>query len=302
MLSPGDRVELVACSDGLGQSALNEVQRLRESLEQLGLRVTSGLPLDRAYGDSRSPATAHPAPDPTRAQHLMDVLEDPSIAAVLDVSGGQLATGVLTYLDPRRFARANGFFIGFSNLTAIANALYGAANASSLLINPRLLGSNEGVRALFVDACLAPSATAWLATPARPGSTLVTPRVDFVRGSELSGTLVGGNLTGLLSLAGTPWFPRVDGAILALEALSPTYSAVAVGLHQLRQMGVFERVAGVLLGQFTSIDEKLGRGAVPALAVELIPDVPLATTRHFGHSNDSLALMIGEPLQLWQLD
>lgn len=296
MLTPGDRIELVACSDGQGGQWLEASETLRATLTSLGFLVTQGLPIDRAYGESLRPPTAHPAPDADRAEHLMTVLEDPEIAAVFDVSGGSLATGVLTHLDPARLARTNGYFMGFSNLTTIANAIYAAGGGSSILLNPRLIGTSSAVRELFVDACISRAGSR--GEPAQPGHPFVTPAVEFVRGGSMTGPVVGGNLTGFLSLAGTPWFPRLDGAILAIEALSPTYPAVLVGLHQLRQMGAFDRVSGVLLGQFTAIEDEHGPDVVPQLALEIIPAVPIARTSHFGHSADSQALMIGSDLTI----
>lgn len=294
MLLPGDRVELVACSDGLDEQHLGHVAALTAALEAIGLQVTSQYPIDRAYGESLRPSTAHPWPDPLRAAHLMDVLEDTEIAAVLDVSGGQLATGVLTHLLPERLSRATGLFMGFSNLTAVCNALYSSGGVPSLLGNPRLLGTSEQIRAAFTTACVSLPGEPRNSDLAVPGSAYIAPSVEFVRGEAMAGPVVGGNLSALLTLAGTPWFPPVAGTIIALEALNPTYSSVAVGLHQLRQMGVFSQASGVLLGQFTSIEKEHGTGAVPALAAELIPDLPLATTRHFGHSRDSRALVIGK--------
>ena len=294
MLTPGDRIELVANSDGLGERGLAEVSALRVTLEARGLHVTQGLAIDRSYGESLTPPTAHPVPDDARAEHLMASLEDPEIAAVFDVSGGSLATGVLSYLDPERLARTQGYFVGFSNLTTIANAIYASGGGPSLLLNPRLLGSSPSVRDAFTTACFGGSSE----LPAAPGSALVTPEVTFARGTALRGTVVGGNLTAILTLVGTPWFPPLEGSILAIEAMSPSYTAIAVGLHQLRQMGVFERVSGVLLGQFTAVDREHGPDAVPQLAREIIPVAPVATTRHFGHSSDSLALAIGEKLDM----
>lgn len=298
MLRPGDRIAIVANSDGLGEPWVAEVDRLRKVLSVLGLDHSTGLPIDRAYGEGLAPPTAHPAPDRDRAEHLMEVLENPEVSAVFDVSGGELATGVLTYLDPARLARTTGFFMGFSNLTTIANALYVAGGVPSLLANPRLIGSDDGVRADFAESCIVSAAAAGPELPARPGSPFVAPQARIVRGASMSGTVVGGNLTALLSLAGTPWFPLTDGAIIAIEALSPSYTAVSVGLHQLRQMGAFDRAAGILLGQFTAVDSEYGPDAVPRLACEIIPDLPIGTTRHFGHSPDSRALTIGADLSL----
>lgn len=294
MLRSGDQIAIVANSDGLGERDLRAVAQLRDALDDLGLRHSTGLPLDREYGARLTPPTAHPAPDRVRAEHLMEVLENPDIAAVFDVSGGQLATGVLTHLVPDRLARSTGFFMGFSNLTTIANALYTAGGASSLLASPRVLGLNADVRSDFVESCMIDD----LSTPARPGTRFVTPEVEFTRGRSMSGPVVGGNLGALLTLAGTPWFPSTDGAILALEALSPTCSTVAVGIHHLVQMGAFSGASGVLLGQFTAVEEEHGTSTIPQLVSDIVPDIPIATTRHFGHSADARAVMIGEPLHL----
>lgn len=114
----------------------------------------------------------------------------------------------------------------------------------------------------------------------------------------MDGTVVGGNLTAMRSLAGTRWFPATRGAIVALEELSPDYTEVLVGFHHLRQVGAFEEAAGLLLGQFTEVERQHGLDAVPALAREIVPNIPIATTAHFGHSADARALLVGASLSL----
>ena len=103
----------------------------------------------------------------------------------------------------------------------------------------------------------------------------------------MDGTVVGGNLTAMRSLTGTRWFPSTRGAIVALEALNPDYTEALVGFHHLRQAGVFEGAAGLLLGQFTEVEKQHGPDAVPALVREIVPNIPIATTAHFGRPSPS---------------
>ncbi len=70
---------------------------------------------------------------------------------------------------------------------------------------------------------------------------------------EARGPLLGGNLTSLVSLVGTPWFPDLEGKILFLEEINEDLYRVDRLLTQLYLTGVFEKIKGLLLGDFDRI-------------------------------------------------
>ena len=110
----------------------------------------------------------------------------------------------------------------------------------------------------------------------------------------MEGITAGGNIRCLLKLAGTPFWPDLQGKILVLEARSGGPALVETMFCQLAQTGAFGRIAGLLLGTFTEL-EREGQGAfVEKLALELTPPgLAVAKTREVGHGKDSRAILLG---------
>jgi len=287
MLQSGDRVALVACSDGLTARDRDAHARLHAVLAGLGLDVVDSPHL--FVTNTPPPALRQPAPDPARAAALERFLADPEIAAVFDISGGNLVGGVLSHLDMEVVARHPTPFFGYSDLTVLVNALHARTGQVTHLWTVRNLVRSDG------DAQVTRFRHSVLGT----APDLFDLEATMVRGDGMAGAVVGGNLRGVLKLAGTPWFPPVRGRILALESLNGSPDAVHAGLHQLLQIGVLAEVAGVLLGTFTALQRAHGADAPARLALEVLPpSVPLAVTRHFGHGSDSRALRIGADLRV----
>lgn len=119
--------------------------------------------------------------------------------------------------------------------------------------------------------------------------------VTFVRGSEMSGPVYGGNLRCLLKLAGTPDWPDFTGSILLLEAYRGQPELVASLLEQCRETGIFNQISGVLLGTFSELD-KLKESQLPEeILLDLLPaNVPIAKTEFIGHRPDAKAIKLGQ--------
>ena len=116
---------------------------------------------------------------------------------------------------------------------------------------------------------------------------------------HMSGILVGGNIRCLLKLAGTPYWPDMNGKILFLEARSGKLSQIVTYFSQLKQMGVFEQINGLLLGTFTELECNPDMPQVKDVIRDFVSgELPVAVTGEVGHGMDSKALVIGEYLEL----
>ena len=298
MLQRGDRVGVVACSDGLTDRDRPQYAATLNALEDAGL-----LPVESPHlfvpalsvGESGRlrPDHAHSAPDAVRAAALAGMLADPTIAAIFDVSGGDLANGVLSHLDLDVVAAHPTPFFGYSDLTTIVNAIHARTGGPAYLWSVRNLARSDAAaqRVRFASSILGGS------------DELFRVRVDAVRGDVGDGGVVGGNLRCLLKLAGTPHLPPVEGRILVLESSGASPAAVYSGLHQLRQLGVLGAVAGVVLGEFTALQRDCGPDAGVRILLDVLDgcrgparDLPLATTPDVGHGPGARALRVGAPL------
>lgn len=279
----GKKIGFTACSNALIEEDRNDIKRLDEYLRSLDLFPVWSPCMFRARRGEAAPARE-------RAQSLMEFYRDSSIAAIFDLSGGDLANEVLEDLHMRRIADIGKPFWGYSDLSTVLNALWTGAGAPGVLYQLRnLVGADEKEqRRRFC---------AWLNGDSEE---LFSPVWRFLQGKSMGGVLVGGNLRCFLKLAGTQWFPKLRGKILFLESLGGSLATIRTYLAQLRHMGAFEASAGLLVGSFTKAERESGRGAVEQTILECVdtPRLPVASTLQVGHGADSRALRIGGEIRI----
>lgn len=277
-LHPGDRVGLTACSNGISPEDAWQVDAICRTLTGFGL-----LPVQSPCLFSGK--TIYSGTDRQRAEALEAFYRDDSVKAIFDLSGGDLANGVLNYLDFGCVGRHPKPFFGYSDLSTILNAIYTATGISGGLYSIRNLLRADGTRqARNLESFLFGHSHALTAVDCR-----------FIQGREMSGIVVGGNIRCFLKLAGTPFFPPLDGKLLLLESLGGGLPQMAALLNQLRQIGAFHQVNGVLLGTFTRYQET---ESIPIehLVCSIMDNshLPVAKTEDVGHGPDAQCVMIGE--------
>ena len=119
---------------------------------------------------------------------------------------------------------------------------------------------------------------------------------NMVRGDYV---VVGGNIRCFLKLAGTRYFPDLQDKILFLESLGGEVPQMATYLAQLKQIGAFKKVNGVLLGTFTTMEQKRCEPDIVTLVKEICGrEMPIAKTAEVGHGDDSKAIVIGREIEL----
>lgn len=220
--------------------------------------------------------------DQERSAHLRKLLSDPKLGLVMAVRGGFGCSRLLPLLDLPALARAGGCLLGFSDLTCLLNAL--AARGLVALHGPVLTQLPRLDQPSLDDL-------AGLLAGRRPWP--LTLNGQAYRPGRAAGPLMGGNLTLLCHLLGTPWFPPLKGAILLLEDTNEAPYRLDRLLTQLELAGVFGQVAGVAVGSLGV--EKADSGEIPSdLAWRLAcQKVPLVLGLPFGHGSANHLLPLG---------
>lgn len=276
-MKPGDKVALICCSNGLDINAKEKINKLQDTLVKIGL-----VPVMGEYIYAKDSVFSGSAIE--RAESLMRCYLDDEIKAIFDISGGDIANEILPYLDFDVIANSTKLFWGYSDLTTIINAIYAKTGKESVLYQ---------IRNLIYDDAACQIAdfrnTAW-----NQKKDLFEFEYSFIQGTEMKGVVVGGNIRCLLKLAGTEYWPDMKDKILLLEAYGGTVPQMVTYLNQLSQMGVFDKISGILLGTFTKMEQE---GCVPTMA-ELVKryvraDMSIACTARIGHGTDSKAIRIG---------
>jgi len=121
---------------------------------------------------------------------------------------------------------------------------------------------------------------------------------DFIRGNNLEGKVLGGNIRCLLKLAGTKFLPSFDNNILFLEAMGGDFNKISTFASQLYQIGAFNNIKGLLLGTFLEYEEK-SNISVEEIFIKYLPkDIPIVKTKELGHLSNSKAIEIGGYIKL----
>jgi len=265
-----------------------EVEAAVRVLQQLGCRVRLGDTLRR--GSRRFLA----APDPVRAEELMALVADPGVDAVLCARGGYGVLRLLPYLDWELFRRFPKPVIGFSDITALLLALTCRARVVSYH-GPVATSTFDAFTVSFFRRTL------FLPDALRPWS-LSDPSWEVLSAGVGCGPLMGGNLSLLVSLLGTPYEPDLRGAVLFLEDIGEEPYRVDRMLTQLLLAGKLQQCVAIVVGRFrapwgrgrpsSSIGwqpplQEVLRERLSALRIPVLAGVPL------GHIRSKLTLPLG---------
>ena len=279
MLKVNDKIALVACSNGLKREAEKDIEFLRGTLQDIGLN-----PVFSNYIYARE--SVFNASPKERGEALMSLYMDAGIRAIFDISGGDVANGVLPYLDYDIIFNNPKPFFGYSDLTTIINGIYAKTGNKGYLYQVRnLIYDNryEQVRA-FTKSIL------------NNGKDLFNFDYKFLQGQSMSGVVIGGNIRCFLKLAGTEYMPSFKGKILMLESLGGDAGLMSALLTQLKLLGAFEEVEGIVLGTFTNMESRGLQPTIEELVMDIVADknLPIIKTRDIGHGVDSRCIIIGE--------
>lgn len=273
----------------------------------LGLRLSYG-----EHVDVRDDFDAAPIAD--RVADLHAAFADPEVAAVLTVIGGFNSNELLPYLDWDLIAAHPKIFCGYSDITALQNAIlartglvtYSGPHWSSFGMRDHFEPTLDWFETiLFGNApvSLEPAATwtddAWFADQDHR-EVLPNPGWWELQPGAAEGRLVGGNLCTLNLLQGTEWMPSLEGAVLIVEDDASSRAVdVARNLTSLLQLPDSGGIRGLIVGRF-----QRASGVTRSLLAQTVARQPrlsgLPVLAHVdvGHTSPMATLPIGGRTEL----
>lgn len=263
--------------------------RDQQAVEGALARLSAQGCLVRNYYDPLQKHQRFGGTDAARVAQLHAAARDPDVQVVLALRGGYGMTRLLPAIDFGLLAASGKLFVGHSDFTALQMGLLAQTGAISFA-GPMICddftredGSDFTMRSFW--QCLShPSCTV---TGLAPGN----PQV------ELAGTLWGGNLSMLVHLLGTPYFPRIEGGILFVEDINEHPYRIERMLLQLLHAGVLARQAALVLGDFSGYRlNEYDNGYDFAAMLEYLRrelPLPVLTGLPFGHVRDKATLAVG---------
>jgi muramoyltetrapeptide carboxypeptidase len=223
--------------------------------------------------------------DRERAEELTEFFLDPELKAVICSRGGYGTMRLLEHLDFKRLARVPKIFMGFSDITVLLLALWQKTRLMTF----------HGPMVTTLTRVTAPVLTRVRET--LEGNFQVTiqlPQRGCLHPGQGRGFLLGGNLTLLTHLIGTPFEPQWDQAVLFLEDEGEDLYRLDRLFMHLRLSGVLGRISALLLGQFVPGERK---SQFLKMIREVLgdPDIPVWSGMPVGHGARNIPLPIGAP-------
>lgn len=302
-LRAGDTLRVIAPAMSRAMVMKHDNTRwIDERFAAMGLTLTFGEHVDED-DRFRSTSIEH------RVADLHAAFADPDVAGVLTVIGGFNSNELLPYLDWDLVAANPKVFCGYSDITALQNAIlartglvtYSGPHWSSWGMRDHFEPTGEWFRAavtshapIVVEPAPAWTDDLWFADQ---DARTPVPNEGWwpLRAGEAAGRVVGGNLGTLALLQGTPYMPSLDGALLFLEDdYESDAGHVARHLTSLLQQPDAGGVTGLVVGRFqrasgitrAALDEIVARQ--PALAGK-----PVLAGVDLGHTNPLLTVPVG---------
>lgn len=279
---PGATIGVVAPGGAVNRDAL---ARGVAELERMGFRVRLGAHVleRRRYLAGTTDA---------RLADLIAMLRDPDIGAVLCARGGYGTTHLLPHLDPALVAAHPKLVVGYSDVSPL---LGWVVERSGVVALHGPMVATDVAKGLTDRA-----AARLLALLAAPGATWREPITEVVAAGAATGRLVGGCLSSLVALLGTPYALETDGAVLFLEDVAERPYRVDRMLTHLRLAGKLERIAAVVLGSFADCDGASADDALADVFRDCFADAPFPVVAGFpaGHLSENLPMALGLPVRV----
>lgn len=285
---PLRRNDLIAVVSGSAPEAAAEPEWLRRGVDCLrsrGYQVIFGQHLCGTRGYLSGS-------EQELADDIMRFVEDDRVKAIAFAGGGTNANRILRHLNFDRIAARPKIFFGLSNPSTILNAIYARArvvtfHGPAVIWN---LGHPNGASDYTLTHL-------WPMLERAPGAFSFAPTDGWrwVRPGAAKGTLVGGNLISVQCLIGTPYEPDWSGAIFFWEDVGKPTNRIDLMLTHFRDAGVFDKIAGMVVGELVNCDPPKGGQALDEMLAEVTHGYtfPILYNVKLGHTDDKITLPIG---------
>jgi len=286
-LQPGDRLAVLCGSSPTSKSA----EELMQAVRDMGLEPV-------LYPSATAKHGFLSGVDAIRAADINAAFADESIKGIVCTRGGYGFHRILPLLDWKTIKKNPKIFGGYSDVTAMLNALNQICGMESYHM-PMVGAWGDGLDAYtapFVKSMLFGEPVEYVNPEGSPITTIVP--------GKAKGRLCGGNLSLLAASLGTPYEIDTKNKILFIEEIGERPYKVDGMLTHLRNAGKFDDAAGIILGGFTDCADKEGTiGGLSLMDIyqELIVPAgkPTISGVVCGHCNPSMSLPMG---RLFKMD
>jgi muramoyltetrapeptide carboxypeptidase len=273
-LNKGDTIGVMAPSAFVKEP---EILAARKLIEREGYKVKIH---PQTYFRNYQSAGTHEE----KARALHELWGDREVRAIIAAGGGNRALHLLEFLDYDLFRAMPKHLIGFSDITALLNAVYAKSGLSTV----------HGPVFKNLPGCIELNELFDLLS----GKNFSFPleKAKVLRKGSARGPLIGGNLSVFHYLPNTEYMPEYRNSILFLEDWSEEISRIDRMFLHLRRCGVLEEISGLILGDFSLTDTGRPFGfSLEEIVMEHISGIriPVISGAPFGHGPSLSPLPVG---------
>jgi muramoyltetrapeptide carboxypeptidase len=283
-LIPGAKIRIVSPA---GKCTEEQVLPAVNWLKENGHPVEMGINIFGQYFQ-------YAGKDQDRLTDLQEALDDPETKAIICSRGGYGTIRLIDQLDFSRFRKHPKWLVGYSDITILHNRLHLSGFPSIHGAMCRSFFTEKGIPAVTLLSLMD------LLRGGKPDYNIVPSPLNL-HGTETA-RLVGGNLSLLHSLIGTPYDLDTAGKILFIEDVGEYLYHIDRMMVSLRLSGKLKYLAGLVVGQFSEVkdnEEPFGN-TVEEIILDAVRDYDFPVCFNFtaGHDQPNLALRLGS---VWKL-
>jgi muramoyltetrapeptide carboxypeptidase len=293
-LAPGDVVGLVDPASATWEPI--DIDIVEDTLTALGLVAKRGAHLLDRRGSLAGT-------DRDRAADVMAMFTDPSVKAVLPVRGGWGCARILPHLDFEAIRRNPKVLMGYSDLTALLLSIQ-ARTGLVTFHGPNGASDWNPTSADFFRRVVLQGEAVTFSNPRDKGETLAQTeyRIKTITPGVARGRLLGGNLSVLTALLGSPYLPDFRDAVLFLEDVNEAPYRIDRMLTHLSLAGVLKGARAVVWGTCHECEPDAGFGSatIPDLLDDHIKPLGVPAWRGalVGHIDRQFTLPIGAEVEV----
>jgi muramoyltetrapeptide carboxypeptidase len=253
-LKPGDIVGLI--NPAGATFVAEDIQLVQESLAALGVKTKLGKhALDR-YGYLGGT-------DEARAADVNAMFADKEVDAILCIRGGWGCNRILPLLDYDMMKKHPKIVCGYSDITSLLVAIYARAGLITFH-GPVGVSTWNQFSVNYFQKIVFDGEIVTMENPKILGDNLAITkdRIQTITKGKVKGRLVGGNLSVLSAMVGSPYLPTWKNHILFLEETDEDIYRVDRMLTQLKLAGILQQLSGFVFGKCTKCDPGQGYGSL----------------------------------------
>lgn len=284
--SPLKRGDIVGIAAVSGPVNATNLEKGVQFLENQGFRIMLGRNIHQQINYLAGT-------DQDRVKSLNELISDPKIRGILFARGGYGSMRILPDIDYNTITNYPKLMMGMSDITALSMAIFSrcclVTLAGPMLAGQISSGLDEVTMSSLLEALTQPIEHYQILRPS------VTSNLRILRTGQTTGYLLGGCLSLLVCLLGTPFCPNFSDCVLFIEDVNEPAYKIDRMLTQMRLAEVFNKLGGVIICKFSGDDSETVTEIVERIVLDYVGsrNIPVISNYPHGHTLPNISLPVG---------